>query len=152
MHPNSRYCRTCGHDFGRLYDKPIQCDVCCGAERQAALMQPEIDRLRTQVLEYAETLAATRRESEMRADRARHAADMDRGASGAGGCVVSRLQAEALRTMTERVAVLERECAHARMHLSNAAAALGPIWIGPDDTLADGIRAKVAMLEGLINE
>lgn len=131
MHPDSRYCRTCGVDLGRLYDEPIQCDVCCGAERQAALMQPEIDRLRTQVLEYAETLAATRRESEMR---------------------LGRVQAEALRTMTERVAVLERECAHARMHLSNAAAALGPIWIGPDDTLADGIRAKVAMLEGLINE
>lgn len=69
MHPDSRYCRTCGHDFGRLYDKPIQCDVCCGVQIQAALMQPEIDRLRTQVLEYAETLAATRRESEMRLGR-----------------------------------------------------------------------------------
>lgn len=47
MHTDSRYCRTCGGDFGRLYDEPIQCDVCCGAERQAALMQPEIDRLKS---------------------------------------------------------------------------------------------------------
>ena len=41
--PDSRYCCTCGHDFGRLYDEPIRCDACCASERQAMICAREAD-------------------------------------------------------------------------------------------------------------
>ena len=97
MHPDSHYCRTCGVDLGRLYDEPIQCDVCCGAERQAALMQPEIDRLRTQVL-------GIRRDAGCHSSRERDACRSRATCCGHGSRCIGRgrlrrerLQAEALR-------------------------------------------------------